>query len=122
MSILKVNSIEAASPGSEDYFLARSWVNFNGSGTVAIRSDGNVSSLSDRGVGQYAVNFSSSAPSVNFTTVSDKADTYQGAPIPYSHACSTPYTTSAAWVETGNELSGGLQRVDKPFVSVVSMY
>ena len=35
----------------------RAWVNFNGTGTVAIRASGNVSSITDNGVGNYTVNF-----------------------------------------------------------------
>lgn len=38
----------------------RAWVNFNGTGTVAIRASGNVSSITDNGIGQYTVNFASS--------------------------------------------------------------
>jgi hypothetical protein len=33
----------------------RAWVNFNGTGTVAIRASGNVSSITDRGTGKYKV-------------------------------------------------------------------
>jgi hypothetical protein len=39
---------------------AKAWVNFNGTGTVAIRDSFNVASLTDTGVGNYSVNFSSS--------------------------------------------------------------
>jgi hypothetical protein len=35
---------------------AKSWVNFNGTGTVAIRQAFNVSSITDNGVGNYTVN------------------------------------------------------------------
>lgn len=42
--------------GSENY-KCRAWVNFNGTGTVAIRQSGNVSSVTDEGVGIYKVNF-----------------------------------------------------------------
>jgi hypothetical protein len=38
---------------------AKAWVNFNGTGTVAIRAQFNVSSITDNGVGLYTVNFSS---------------------------------------------------------------
>ena len=38
--------------------LCKVWVNFNGSGTVAIRDDFNVSSITDSGTGEYLVNFS----------------------------------------------------------------
>ena len=48
---------------------AKSWVNFNGSGTVAIRDSLNVSSITDNGSGDYAVNFSSSMANSNYSAV-----------------------------------------------------
>jgi uncharacterized protein (AIM24 family) len=47
----------------------RAWVNFNGTGTVAIRASGNVSSITDNGTGRYTVNFTSSMPDVNYVAV-----------------------------------------------------
>jgi hypothetical protein len=47
----------------------RAWVNFNGTGTVAIRASGNVSSVGDNGVGNYSINFTNSMPDVNYSTV-----------------------------------------------------
>jgi len=47
----------------------RAWVNFNGSGTVAIRDSGNVSSITDHAVGQFTVNFTTAMPDVNYTSV-----------------------------------------------------
>ena len=44
----------------------RAWVNFNGTGTVAIRASGNVSSITDNGTGAYAVNFTTAMPDVNY--------------------------------------------------------
>ena len=44
----------------------RAWVNFNGTGTVAIRDSANVSSITDRGTGTYTVNFSTNMPSANY--------------------------------------------------------
>ena len=52
-----------------DKRMAKAWVNFNGTGTVAIRSSYNVSSLSDVGTGDYIINFTVSMPSVNFCTL-----------------------------------------------------
>ena len=40
----------------------RAWVNFNGTGTVAIRASGNVSSITDIGVGTYDVNYTTALP------------------------------------------------------------
>jgi hypothetical protein len=53
---------------------AQVWVNFNGTGTVAIRDDYNVSSITDNGTGDYTVNFTSSLANTNysFTTASGK--------------------------------------------------
>jgi hypothetical protein len=45
----------------------RAWVNFNGTGTVAIRASGNVSSITDNGVGQYTINFTSAMPDTNYS-------------------------------------------------------
>jgi hypothetical protein len=44
----------------------RAWVNFNGTGTVAIRADFNVSSITDNGAGDYTVNFSVAMPDANY--------------------------------------------------------
>jgi len=46
--------------------LAKAWVNFNGTGTVAIRDSENVSSLTDNATGDYRVNFSSSFVAVDY--------------------------------------------------------
>jgi hypothetical protein len=65
MSTLKANTISNAA-GSKSVPTdtvvdgsAKAWVNFNGEGTVAIRASFNVSSVTDSGVGQYDVNFTS---------------------------------------------------------------
>lgn len=47
----------------------RAWVNFNGTGTVAIRASGNVSSITDNGTGNYTVNITNALPDANYSTV-----------------------------------------------------
>jgi hypothetical protein len=47
----------------------RAWVNFNGTGTVAIRASGNVSSITDNGTGDYTVNFTTAMPDANYSSV-----------------------------------------------------
>jgi hypothetical protein len=44
----------------------RAWVNFNGTGTVAIRASGNVSSITDNGTGLYTVNFTNAFVDANY--------------------------------------------------------
>jgi len=45
----------------------RAWVNFNGTGTVAIRGSGNVSSITDNNTGDYTVNFANAMPDANYS-------------------------------------------------------
>ena len=52
--------------GTAPMYACRAWVNFNGTGTVAIRASGNVSSITDNGVGDYTVNFTSALSDVNY--------------------------------------------------------
>jgi len=47
----------------------RAWVNFNGTGTVAIRASGNVTSITDNGTGDYTVNFTNAMPDVNYAVL-----------------------------------------------------
>jgi hypothetical protein len=47
-------------------YMARAWVNFNGTGTVAIRASGNVTSITDGGTGIYTVNFTTAMPDANY--------------------------------------------------------
>jgi hypothetical protein len=53
--------------GSAPVYSCRAWVNFNGTGTVAIRDIGNVSSITDNGTGDYNVNFTTAMPDVNYS-------------------------------------------------------
>lgn len=48
-------------------FGCRAWVNFNGTGTVAIRASGNVSSITDGGTGIYTINFTTAMPDANYS-------------------------------------------------------
>lgn len=63
-----INSAQFATvSGTAPIYPCRAWVNFNGTGTVAIRASGNVSSITDVGVGQYTVNFTTALPDANYS-------------------------------------------------------
>lgn len=64
MSTLRVNTLQTQA-GVEVY-TAKAWVNFNGTGTVAIRASGNVSSITDNGTGDYTVNFTNALTDANY--------------------------------------------------------
>ena len=53
--------------GTQIGTLCRAWVNFNGTGTVAIRGSFNVSSITDNGTGSYTVNFTNAMPDANYS-------------------------------------------------------
>ena len=52
--------------GTAPLYMCRAWVNFDGTGTVAIRASGNVSSITDNGVGNYTVNFTTAMLDTNY--------------------------------------------------------
>jgi hypothetical protein len=54
---------------NEQKQVCKAWVNFNGTGTVAIRAEYNVSSITDNGVGQYTVNFTTAFADANYAVV-----------------------------------------------------
>ncbi len=60
------SSVLATPSGSAPSYLCRAWVNFNGTGTVAIRASGNVTSITDNGTGDYTVNFTTAMPDANY--------------------------------------------------------
>ena len=70
MSTLKADTIQSTSGGAATLTkqqAAKSWMNLNGSGTVATRDTLNVSSLSDEGSGKYLISFSSSMSNDDYT-------------------------------------------------------
>ena len=56
------------SAGTEIGTFCRAWVNFNGTGTVAIRASFNVSSITDNGTGDYTVNFATAMSDANYSS------------------------------------------------------
>jgi hypothetical protein len=68
--VLAANAVTTAKLGSaEASGLAKAWVNFNGTGVVAIRASYNVSSITDNGTGDYTVNFTTAFADANYAAV-----------------------------------------------------
>ena len=84
---------------------AKAWVNFNGTGTVAIREDSNVASITDEGTGDYTVNFTAALTDVNYCTnvTSDSSSKTASARSPTTH---TLGTTSSVRVGIYNNAAG----------------
>lgn len=75
---ITAGKLDGAQSGFAPIYGARAWVNFDGTGTVAIRASGNVSSITDNGTGDYTVNFSTGMSDANYgyaISISGKADT-----------------------------------------------
>lgn len=82
----------------------RAWVNFNGTGVVAIRASGNVSSITDNGNGDYTVNFSNAMPDANYVMHGTGSNSGTvGAPFVYMRWNTTAPTTSASRIGTVND-------------------
>lgn len=73
----------------------RAWVNFNGTGTVAIRASGNVTSITDNGTGDYTVNFTTAMPDANYSVVSTTSSDAAAITIAYVSGTSSVITTSS---------------------------
>ncbi len=93
----------------------RAWVNFNGTGTVAIRASGNVTSITDNGTGDYTVNFTTAMPDVNYAT-NITVDTAAANNSPcYSNTFFNQSSTSAIRMIITNN---GTSYIDLPRISV----
>jgi hypothetical protein len=93
----------------------RAWVNFNGTGTVAIRASGNVSSITDNGVGNYTVNFTTAMPDANYAVASIVNPTNNNSNAILIKNFDFAYTTSAARLRT---LNAGVGFIDSSEVTV----
>jgi hypothetical protein len=91
--------------GSAPIFACRAWVNFNGTGTVAIRASGNVSSITDNGVGNYTVNFTTAMPDANYSAV---CNGYQTGFVAQSNAQPVSLSSSSVQIWTGNTVNAAL--------------
>jgi hypothetical protein len=103
--------------GTAPVYAARAWVNFNGTGTVAIRASGNVTSITDGGTGTYTVNFTAAMPDANYCvtgTCTTPGFTSGSLNAPLSSAGNQ--TTTALAVGTLVTNTGGL--FDASFVNV----
>lgn len=84
--------------GSAPVYACRAWVNFNGTGTVAIHASGNVSSITDNGVGTYTVNFATAMPDANYAVVGFARRSSTAAPVYVGQSSAQTQTASAVQI------------------------
>ena len=114
MSTAKFN--QWLNPDGTENYKCRAWVNFNGTGTVAIRAAGNVSSITDNGTGDYTVNFTTAMVDANYSITGASGGVAGGTAGGVSlYDQATARTTSLFRVLTVNTSGGS---VDVPQINV----
>ena len=104
--------------GTAPIYAPRFWVNFNGTGTIAITGSGNVTSITDGGVGIYTVNLTTAMPANTYAVVG-MVGPRSGSFVDVLTVSST--TTSAIVLNAyrTNDATGGLN--DYAIVNVVGI-
>ena len=111
---IAANAVTTAQLGANEASgLCKAWVNFNGTGTVAIRAQYNVSSITNNGVGDYTVNFTTALTDANYSAVYGGSDSTSNLSRSYTSA-----TASAFRMATRNSNNGGVVDDSQVFVAV----
>ena len=117
-----INSAQFATvSGTAPIYPCRAWVNFDGTGTVAIRASGNVTSITDNGTGDYTVNFTTAMPDINYAIsgIGEGNSANPGSNIGMiSKRGDIAFTTSAARILCGEGGTGAAVPRDMSVVSV----
>ena len=108
------NTTKLLNPATVGGQLCRAWVNFNGTGTVAIRASFNVSSITDNGTGDYTVNFTTALADANY------ALTAQAGNGGVTQTAGTSFTGAAPTTTTARILvdNGAAAAADREYVNV----
>ena len=116
MSTLRVTNLQSAA-GTQNVTqdrlyrgAATVWVNFNGTGTVAIRDSYNVSSITDNGVGDYTLNFQTALANANYAASGTCGGAAGGYVVTEGSSTNTK-TTSAFQFRTANFSTIGVDSI-----------
>jgi hypothetical protein len=100
--------------------IAKAWVNFNGTGTVAIRSSFNVSSITDNGTGNYTINFSTAMHNANYCPVVG-GDFAQGSTLDNGMYLPTNFNFSTSSLQIGvTNSAGAFTDIDTVLIAILS--
>lgn len=106
--------------GSAPIYASRAWVNFNGTGTVEILGSGNVSSITDNGVGDFTINYTIPMPHVNYGVDFGNVEYSDGTPISTSIRMSgtTPLTKTVSAIRISTRSPYNAYFVDTANISM----
>lgn len=126
--VTSISSASANTPvilgdSGTNYNTCRAWINFDGTGTPAIRGSFNVSSITDNGTGDYTINFTTVMPDANYAVTASCSNASSGANffgnvtlfVATSGATSQAPTTSAFRFIAYNNVSS---LIDPQYVNV----
>ena len=120
MSTLRADTIQSTGGGAATLTkqtTAKSNLNFNGTGTIAVRGSFNVSSITDRGTGQFTHTFVNSMSSAtDFTGTGCAQDTYPDNDGRNRMVSSWPFSASSAYA---NSFDTGGNADDCAYISSV---
>lgn len=101
-----------------DKSVCTAWVNFNGTGTVAIRDSFNVSSITDNGTGNYTVNFSANMANTNYVRVANSKQSDDSA-TDAGHEDTFGAAVGSIGIVTRGGAGGGYVLEDKAHIGLV---
>ena len=119
---LSVDNIVPTNSGSEDYFLSRAFIKFNGTtATPTINNDGNVSTITDGGVGIYQLNFTNSLTDSDYSVCgfSCQNDNNAGESITVSQNLSDAHSPSALGILVTENTTTRVDRADYAKISIM---
>lgn len=107
-------------PINHDKRICKAWVNFNGTGTVAIRDSFNVSSITDNGVGLYTINFKNDMNDENYTWSGSGRNNDTSAAVSFVISQNNAYTKSISQLQIRStfSVSGTTALSDSPEVCI----
>ena len=105
--VLAANAVTFGKIGTtEQSQLCKAWVNFNGTGAVAIRASYNVSSITDNGTGDYTVNFTTALADASFSVAGSAALNASTSAVPriLAPVSTSGFSTSNCQIRTADDL------------------
>ena len=114
--------------GDAPIFACRAWVNFNGQGTVSIRASGNVSSITDNGVGDYTINFATAMQDANYSmcvgngSFADGINDNQLILAAPRRASTAPFTVSGARLNYAYRAPPTITSFDDPVFATLAFF
>jgi len=102
----------------------RAWVNFNGTGTLAIRDSGGVSSVTDVGTGAYRANFSNNMPDAKFTGITNAGPVISTGAKQFNFCCCSQPDVVGSVTITNREVDvddNGFSSADSAYIGLIAI-